>query len=883
MTEVREELTGEPFDQNISVYVNAKMEAFCTDLIFPFGIPANGLISLFVGDFSASYTPEACEHPEAADKVIKQKLVVLCRPYQGKPTCVAVPRLVSNEGENVVEESHESTVPSQDIMETVWKEAKSTSDRMTISAAHLKLPSTELDENDRASEVDFEEFTVGSPVPSVDDGDVSVSRSESPVDPELPHIIDRSAPAFHLFSTSDESGDDSPCVKKRRSLFRRGAAAVRSSSKSSDDEPVGDYDVDEFVCGICDKSFRTRQPCQRHVWGHLNPPESAKCFKCPACSKAFTTSWAQKYHYKMKHVGGRHMCSQCDASFESDVALSLHIRRAHTGCTKIHTCEYCLHMFQRQYAYSIHVGKKHQDGAFEMLSRTPGLELHCSHCSSFTTSSDMVLTQHLQSVHPEAKTFGCTMCSLIFQEEKDREEHEWAWHTLKLDHHGNQLVYRCHFCDKRITTLPSFSSHLQLHLGVRKKLFLCPTCGQQLATAATLKVHMTLHDDKPWLQCPHCSRQFRNRIYMRKHIWRFHNARLCCTCSHCGKKFITAQEVHKHLAAMHINDLSPDELALVAKLKKYPCELCPFVAYSYRGLRVHMSDHPEAQWLKCSRCSHYYPDEAKLLAHEARAHKTGEMVKCPCPLCPRVFYSNASFDEHTQLHANGNGIKCVQCNMLFRTAPELERHTERHGPTIAQTCEDCGRTFVSVRSLQMHRRFSHPKCGKRQLPSVKSHSTSHQCPQCEQQFQFASGLQAHTVYRHDYANSSSESKLPCPICGRICSSQVAMSVHLRIHLNEQPYICELCDKRFTTFGAAKAHSTRHLTMKNFQCNICSKQFLQHKKLVEHIHTAHPMQSETEPSVCSDAGQLEMVVEETVVETLGHFVDSAHSSMPQLYL
>ncbi|KAH7958069.1 hypothetical protein HPB51_027947 [Rhipicephalus microplus] len=339
MTEVRDELGGEPADENICVYINSKMESFCTDLIFPFGIPANGIISVFVGEFSALYLREGHEWTESADNVSKQKLVVLCRPYQGKPTCVPVPHVLPNEGESDLEESQEDTVLSQDIMEAVCKERKSTSDRMVISGAHLKLPSTELglpniepDENDRSSAVDLEEFTVGSPVPSVDDADVP----RSPVEPELPHIIDRSAPGFHLFSSLEESEDESPCVKKRRNCLRR-AAAVPSSAKSSIDEPVSDDDGDGFLCGICKKSFRTRKSCQHHVWSHLNPVDSAKLFKCPTCTKAFSTSWAQKYHYKMKHVGARHMCSQCHATFESDVALSLHHRRTHTSCAKIHT------------------------------------------------------------------------------------------------------------------------------------------------------------------------------------------------------------------------------------------------------------------------------------------------------------------------------------------------------------------------------------------------------------------------------------------------------------------------------------------------------------------------------------------------------------------
>ncbi|XP_070377874.1 zinc finger protein 595-like isoform X2 [Dermacentor albipictus] len=883
MTEISDELTGQPFSQNIRVYVNVKTDAFCTDLIFPFGIPANGVISVFVGDFSASYSRECCEHPEAAEKVINQKLVVMCRPHQGKPTCVPVPCPMSSEGDDVTGESNETTVPAQDFMEPVWKEAKSTNDRLTVSAAHLRVPGTELEENeenDGSFEMDIEEFTDSSPVSSVGDANALVSRSECPDDTELPHIIDVTAPAFHLFSSSEEPDDDSPCLKQRKLRRRGGDAAVSSSVQSSICKPLSDYEVDEFVCAVCNKSFPTRPRCQRHVWSHLHPADSIlKSFKCPACIKAFSSRWALRFHYKAKHLGRKHVCSHCDVGFDTSTALSLHVRRMHTVCLCVYTCEYCLHMFERRSAYNMHVASKHEDGTVTMLSSFPEVELRCSHCPSFITSSDLVLTRHLQSMHPDVEAFGCRMCSLVFQEQREREEHEQTVHTVKLNRLGSQCIYFCRICDKAITTLSGLACHLRVHLGQREKLFLCPTCGAQLATATTLRIHMMLHEESPWLQCPHCPRQFHLRIYLRKHLRRAHNAHLRRTCSHCGKKFVTTKEVCRHLATVHISDLSQDEMALLSKLKKYSCELCPFETYSNKGLHTHMSNHPEARWLKCSRCPYYYPTEAELLAHEARSHKTAP-CKRPCPLCPRIFYSKALFDEHTKLHADGNGLKCLHCDKVFRTIPQLERHTERHDPTLTQRCGDCGRTFSSIQSLQVHQHSVHKKRKRLQSPSLQSCRTDHRCPHCQQQFQCASGLQAHKVYKHDYVDTPSGSKLPCPLCGRMCSSEVAMSVHLRIHLNERPYVCELCDKKFISFAAAKAHSARHLTMHNFECSQCGKQLFQRSKLDEHIQLAHSVSLGTELSVTPNAGQLEVIEEEAVVEMLDHSASDAHSSMPQ---
>lgn len=897
MTEVNDELTGQPVSQGIRVYINAKTDAFCTDLVFPNGVPTNGVISLIVGDFSASYSPERCEHPDAAQKVLEQRLVVSCPRLTGKPTCVPVPSsCVSNKSTD--DGAAEPSDLPDDLIRSLWKEAKSTDDRLTISAAHLTLPGARAEcnesDDDSVRDTGFDQGSAGSPAPSVGRDSVPAARPVSPYRLLFPKINDKSAPGFDFFTTSEESDDDSPLVKALKRHYALKALA-ESSGAPFPDKPgrfklTEDVDVDEFLCGVCDMRFPTRLRCERHVWGHL--PGEDESFKCNVCGRMLSCMSALRRHHKLQHTQEgqqRHACEQCDKICESAKALAVHVRRTHHVRIMVHVCEYCNAMFQWRSKYDSHMVSVHQDDQETAvgLARVPGLELHCARCPDFVTHSDLELSRHVRALHSEAGTFQCKMCSLVFQDEPGREEHEKTVHVVEIDRRKQRTVYLCRICNKGITTLTVLAKHLRLHLGPREKAFLCPTCGLQLSSSVSLRVHMMLHEEGPPLQCPHCPMRLQNRIYLRKHIKRRHMAQLRYSCSHCGKKFINAKELPHHLTSVHLNAvLSPEEAAMVAKLRKYPCHLCPFEAYTKMRLARHMASHPEARWFKCGQCKMYYATKEELQAHLARSHKTGAPCKRPCKLCPRVFYSNVSYEAHMQLHAQGAGIKCSQCNQVFGTPAELGRHAQRHDASLHQQCGDCGRKFASMQSLQVHQRSVHEKRMKPRMSSslqISKNGRQHECPLCKHHFVYPSSLQAHMVYKHDHVDSLPGAKLPCPTCGQVCNSEVTMSRHLRIQHGESPCACEQCNMGFSISDAAMEHNARHATSQNFKCAQCTKQFSQRSDLSEHIRLAHSMPFGEDLSLASDTGHLEVATEETAGQILDSLASAACSSTQRVYL
>lgn len=224
MTEVSYELTGQPVSQGTRVYVNASTDAFYTDLVFPHGVPTNGVVSLIVSDFSASYSPECCEHPDAARKLLQQRLVVSCPRHAGKPTCVPVPSSCISNTSTDSGAAQPNALPD-DLMRSLWKEAKSTDDRLIISAAHLTVPGaiTGYIENDEDAVPDtgFDQGSAGSPAPSVGSDSVPAERPRSPSCFSAPPIIDTSA--------SESSEDESPLVQ---ALKRHYAQKDRAGSSS---------------------------------------------------------------------------------------------------------------------------------------------------------------------------------------------------------------------------------------------------------------------------------------------------------------------------------------------------------------------------------------------------------------------------------------------------------------------------------------------------------------------------------------------------------------------------------------------------------------------------------------------------------------------------
>ena len=85
--------------------------------------------------------------------------------------------------------------------------------------------------------------------------------------------------------------------------------------------------------------------------------------------------------------------------------------------------------------------------------------------------------------------------------------------------------------------------------------------------------------------------------------------------------------------------------------------------------------------------------------------------------------------------------------------------------------------------------------------------------------------------------SGKESRVyECTTCGKACSSQSQLTVHLRVHSGDKPYSCDTCGKAFAQSSALTAHLRVHSGDKPYSCDTCGKAYSGSSSLKKHMYS-----------------------------------------------
>lgn len=332
----------------------------------------------------------------------------------------------------------------------------------------------------------------------------------------------------------------------------------------------------KFPCRLCGHRFPNERKQQTHMAvvheQELSAEELASLTRvrhqrCPDCPFA-TYSALQFRQHRATHTGRYPFaCTHCTRAFAFRFQLTLHVRRHHRQGGPL-ACPHCPRRFVAEETHKAHVALH---GAPHAVS------LMCTDCNCLY-ETPRLLDKHRAALHGKGEPrYACRSCSKRFRTAGGMAAHYRVIHggfavrhyTCKPGPTGkgssatvapmrrygcSRWPFSCEPCGRFF----KFESSLRAHRvcfhglpGSEQQSKSCPECGKSFQTELSLSMHLRTHTQEVHFKCSVCSKLYRSRSSLKKHVALVHRACLRCFCPHCGKGFLGQASLALHTRFCH--------------------------------------------------------------------------------------------------------------------------------------------------------------------------------------------------------------------------------------------------------------------------------------------------------------------------------------------
>ncbi|UMM18336.1 hypothetical protein L5515_014449 [Caenorhabditis briggsae] len=190
-----------------------------------------------------------------------------------------------------------------------------------------------------------------------------------------------------------------------------------------------------------------------------------------------------------------------------------------------------------------------------------------------------------------------------------------------------------------------------------------------------------------------------------------------------------------------------------------------------------------------------------------------------CPFCDKRFRNDISFTNHiNKKHPECTEfVQCLHCFKCVATQDELKDHD----CDLTYLCLDCRpiRNMCTAYRLFKHRSKFH-----------RGNNSGFRCPDCPQKFLTPRKLRKHRKLCHIFTKV-----YQCHFCEEFFISEIAVTVHERVHTGILKFECTVCDFKSSRYMQMEEHQKDH---HGYVCSVCQCKCQNWNDVKDHMLTEH---------------------------------------------